>query len=353
MREFVEYTLVAVIGVLVIGSLLGALMDRPVFMSYAYSKSMTPTIDKGDLFFLNPLATSPGVGDVIVFRANGRWTVHRVVAVTQDGYITKGDANVATDQQSRGIKPIPRENVAGTVVAPGGHVLTIPEIGNYLETGLDNRTKIFLGALLVMVGVIAFSGGSEKRKKHQKFVRVKFRTLYMLAGVFLLITVAMSIFVSWETVPIEYAVTSAGGLREGWYLPGERFSTEVTVKNNNLYPMLYYVSGKPPVTAVSSTEFGLGGGEEKALVVDIKAPESTAVYSTDVRINAYPHVLPSNIMGWLYNYNPMLPVLAILGEVAAVLWIIYLLSGIGNEDALKIRKRRTSKVRGVSEVFRI
>jgi len=353
MKESLEYALIAVIGVLVIGSLLGALMDRPIFMSYAYSESMTPTIDKGDLFFLNPIATNPEVGDIIVFKANGRWTVHRVVAITQDGYITKGDANVATDQQSRGIEPIPKENIAGTVVTFGSHVLTIPEIGNYLETGLDNRTKIFLGALLVMVGVIAFSGGSEKRKKHQKFVKVKFKTLYMLAGVFLLITVAMSIFVSWETVPVEYAVTSAGGLREGWYLPGEKFSTEVTVKNNNMYPMLYYVSGKSPITSVSSTDFGLSGGEEKALVVDITAPKSTAVYSTDVRINAYPHVLPSNLMGWLYDYNPMLPVLAILGEVALILWIIYLLSGIGNEDALKIRKRRTSKVRGVSEVFKI
>ena len=353
MRELLEYSLIAVVGILVIGSLLGALMDRPIFMSYAYSESMTPTIDKGDLFFINPLARNPGVGDVMVFRANGRWTVHRVVAVTQDGYITKGDANVATDQTGKGISPIPKEDVAGTVVAFGNHVLTVPRIGNYLETGLDNRTKIFLGALLVMVGVIAFSGGSEKRKKHQKFVKVKFRTLYMLAGAFLIITVAMAIFVSWERVPIEYAVTSAGGLREGWYLPGEEFSSEVNVRNNNVYPMLYYVSAKSPVTSVSSEEFRLGGGDEKTLVVGITAPKSTAVYSTDVRITAYPHVLPSGLIGWLYAYNEMLPVLAILLEVGLVLWLIYIISGIGNEDAVKIRRKRTSRAGGVSEVFRL
>ena len=349
MKGLVGYSLVAVVGVLVIGSLFGALMNRPVFMSYAYSESMTPTIDRGDLFFINPFARSPKVGDVMVFRVNGRWTVHRVVGITREGYITKGDANVATDQTGKGISPIPREDVAGTVVSPGGHVLTIPRIGNYLETGLNNRTKIFLGALLVMLGVIAFSGGSEGRKKHRKFVKVRFRTLYMLAGAFLIITVAMAIFVSWETVPIEYAVTSAGGLREGWYLPGEEFSADINVKNRNLYPMLYYVSTESPITAVSSDEFRLSGGGEKDLLVNLTAPENTAVYSTDVRINAYPHVLPSGLMGWLYAYNPMLPVLAILIEVALVLWMVYLLSGIGNEDALKIRRKRTSRL----EVFRL
>jgi len=175
----------------------------------------------------------------------------------------------------------------------------------------------------------------------------------MLAGAFLILTVAMAIFVSWEKFPIEYAVTSAGGLREGWYLPGEEFSSEVIVRNENLYPMLYYVSAKSPVTSVSSEEFRLSGGGERTIVVDITAPESTAVYSTEVRITAYPHVLPADLIGWLYSYNQMLPVLAILLEVGLVLWVIYLISGIGNEDALKIRRKRTSRVGGVSEVFRL
>jgi len=103
MNRAVEYLLLSFVSVIVVGSLAGALLDRPVFVSYAYSGSMTPTISKGDVFFINPLSKNPEVGDIIVFNAGGTWTVHRIVGVVEDGYITKGDNNVATDQQSKKI----------------------------------------------------------------------------------------------------------------------------------------------------------------------------------------------------------------------------------------------------------
>lgn len=83
---------------IVVPSVVGFLMGRPVFVSYAYSDSMVPTINRWDVFFINPLSKGE-VGDIIVFNLSGRWTVHRVYAITEEGYITKGDNNVATDQQ--------------------------------------------------------------------------------------------------------------------------------------------------------------------------------------------------------------------------------------------------------------
>ncbi|ANF22708.1 hypothetical protein [Thermococcus piezophilus] len=56
--------------------------------------------------------------------------------------------------------------------------------------------------------------------------------------------IAVSTFVSWALIPIDYAVTSAGRMREGWYLPGDEFQRELTIKNNNFYSMFYYVSAK-------------------------------------------------------------------------------------------------------------
>jgi len=354
MRALAEYTLVTVVGVLVLASLVGALMDRPVFMSYAYSESMTPTIDKGDLFFINPLARNPEVGDVIVFKAGDRWTVHRIAAITSAGYITKGDSNVATDQQSHNIPAIKKDQVAGTVVSINGWIPTIPRVGNYLEEGLTGRNKILIGGLLVIVGALAFTGGDSKRRRRGKrFYVVKFKSLYLIASALLIVMMAISIFVSWEVVPVEYAVTSAGGLRDGWYLPGEVFQKEITVENRNIYPLLYYVSGDSRVTSISRESFELGRNDEEKISITIKAPEETSVYTSKVRVNAYPHLLPASWISALYRKNPMLPLIAILAEIGAFLGVLYLVSGIGNEDAVKIRKRRTSRTGGILEVFRL
>jgi len=354
MKSLIEYTILALFAILVIGSLMGALLDRPVFISYAYSGSMTPTISRGDVFFINPFVRNPDVGDIIVFKTGKIWTVHRIVAITEEGYITKGDNNIATDQQSYNVPPVSRSQIGGKVITITGHVPKIPKVGNYINDGLSDRGKMFLGAFLVVIGIIAFGSSEEaKRGKRKKFFAIKFRTLFMLASVFLILMVAISIFVSWELIPIAYSVTSAGGNREGWYLPGEEFQTEINVKNNNIYPMVYYISTGPPVTAVSGEKFYLSKGEEESLTVTIVAPQETSMYTTKVRVNAYPKLLPDLVMDSLYTIHPMLPLLAILVEVAAFLGVLYFLSGIGNEDVLRIRKKRTSLLRGVAEVFRI
>ncbi|ASJ11654.1 signal peptidase I [Thermococcus thioreducens] len=353
MRRVVEYLALTVIGILVTGSLVGMLIDRPVFMSYAYSGSMEPTINKGDVFFINPISRNPEVGDIIVFQTGDVWTVHRVYAITEDGYITKGDNNIATDQQSHDIPPIPKERIAGTVITVKGTPLRIPQLGNYLGTGLSDRGKVLLAGALILVGILAFAGDETSHsRKRKKKITVKFRTLYALASVFLLIMVAVSTFVSWETVPITYSVTSAGGLREGWYLPGEEFQQEITIKNRNLYPMTYFVSMGPTITAVSEDGFMLEEGEERSITVTLKAPQKTAMYSPRLQVNAYMPILPVPVLDALYRIHPMVPLLAILVEISLFLGIFYVILGIGNEDILRIRRRRTSLLREISEVFR-
>lgn len=341
MMGIIKYSLLGILAVLVMGSLVGSLMDRPVFMSYAYSGSMTPTIAKYDLFFINPFSTNPSIGDIIVFRSGDKWVVHRVVSITSEGYITKGDNNVATDQQSKGIPPVKREQIAGKVITVGKTVPKIPRVGNVLENGLSDRQKVLIGGIFIILGIIAFTGEEAKRGKRKRFYRIKFKTLYLLIASFLLIMIAISTFVSWERIPIQYAVTSAGGARKGWYLPGEEFQEQITVKNNNMYPMYYYVvSSDGTVRRISETQFRLEGGAEKTLTVDIKAPSSTSLYTSKITVNAYPPVLPKSLLGSLHKIHPMVPVLAILAEVSTVLGIVYILLGMGSEDMIKIRRRR-------------
>lgn len=63
------------------------------------SGSMTPVFYTGDLIVIghyDPEATlSPGT--IITFKVKGRIVTHRIVAVADDGYVTKGDANNVAD----------------------------------------------------------------------------------------------------------------------------------------------------------------------------------------------------------------------------------------------------------------
>ncbi|NJE25735.1 signal peptidase I [Thermococcus sp. MV5] len=354
MKKLIEYLLILTISVIVLGSILGALLDRPIFMSYIYSDSMTPTLNKGDLFFINPFSKSADVGDVIVFNLRGRWTVHRVVGIVERGYITKGDNNVATDQQEGRAPPVSRGNVAGKVIMVGGSPLRIPRIGAYLQKGVSAQTKIILAGLLIVIGALAFTGEEKThRKKKKKFIKVKFKTLYILASALLLVMLSVSIFVSWQVFSIEYAVTSAGGQREGWYLPGSTFEREIIIKNGNFYPMIYYLEPESSrIAEISETRLELGSQEEKSVKVTINAPKETSLFADKVKVNAYIPVLPKSLIDWLYKINSFAPIFAILFETSVFLGVLYFISGIGNEDILKIRNRRSMLLRQIKmEVF--
>ncbi|ASJ10392.1 signal peptidase I [Thermococcus sp. P6] len=353
MKALAGYALMVIVGVLVVGSLVGMLLDRPVFISYAYSGSMSPTINRGDVFFINPFAGNPVVGDIIVFQTGSVWTVHRVYAETEGGYITKGDNNIATDQQSHGIPPVPGSRIAGTVITAGGRPVKIPLIGNYLGEGLSEGNRVLFAGALMILGILVFAGeGTPKaRRKGKRYLTVKFRALYLLASVFLLLMVAVSTFASWEEIPVTYSVTSAGEMRDEWHLPGEEFQRKLTIENGNIYPMLYYISPGATITGVSEGEFRLGGGGEKGIILDIKAPLSTALYSPKLRVNAYPPLLPASLMGRLHGIHPMVPLMAILLEVSLFLAVLYWISGVGDENLLRIRKRRGSLLERASEVF--
>jgi signal peptidase I len=72
---------------------------------------MTPTIEDGDLLVVEPLERRPKEGEIVLFRQEGKFKAHRIVA-TGDGYlITRGDAGMEADGIVR------REDIIGRVAA--------------------------------------------------------------------------------------------------------------------------------------------------------------------------------------------------------------------------------------------
>jgi len=65
-------------------------------LAVVYSGSMSGTLEVDDIVVIRP-RNSYGTGDIICFKEGDSLVTHRIVEETQEGYITKGDANNAVD----------------------------------------------------------------------------------------------------------------------------------------------------------------------------------------------------------------------------------------------------------------
>ena len=348
MKRMIENIAITLLIIFLTASVAGFLLDRPILVSYAYSGSMTPTIDKGDLFFMNPFARTGDVGDIMVFHRRDGWTVHRIFAVSDGGYITKGDNNVATDQQD-GIYPVIKpSDVAGKVITVSGHPLLIRGGGAFIESARKRLTSVYAVVLFIVLGAfLTFSGGGKKKagrgRRKRKFLRIRAKTLYAVLAMgiitgFIFVTVA-----SWGTLAFSYSSTLAGGQRDGWYLPGSSFQRNLTLENSAVYPFHYFVEEKGAGAEIASERaFKLGGGSSKNVTVNVEVPADTRVYRVEVAVRSYPAILPGNLVAALYGVSPYLPLVAYSIELAAVLLIFYRLADIADGDVLRIRTRRRS-----------
>jgi signal peptidase I len=73
-------------------------------------RSMTPTFKAGQVLYVRPDVQDVKAGDIVVYKHDGRYIVHRVLMVGKDGYITRGDNNLYNDA-----RPVTREQMIGRV----------------------------------------------------------------------------------------------------------------------------------------------------------------------------------------------------------------------------------------------
>ena len=153
-RQIAFAMLVGLFVLLFVGQLAG----QPVGIAYVDSNSMAPTMHAGDAFIAVPAGvTSTERGDIVTYDAEtingGQLTTHRVHDVREDGYITKGDANLFTDQD--GGEPLVTD---GRIVAKplqiGPVVVRIP----YLGTVIGLIQQGIVGAVSGVAGMVGLSG---------------------------------------------------------------------------------------------------------------------------------------------------------------------------------------------------
>lgn len=134
----------ALIGALFIPRFFGI---RPFIV---LSSSMEPAVHTGSLAYIREAEGPFDEGDIIAFHMDGMPVVHRVAERTDEGYVTKGDANAAPDMSI--IKP-------GQVL--GECVLAVPGAGYMISSARQHAIHfgpaeipitvlLALGALVVL-----------------------------------------------------------------------------------------------------------------------------------------------------------------------------------------------------------
>ena len=105
-----------------------ALLFKLVFFSVVVSNSMNPTFNSGDLLLMQRIYTAPAEGDIIMFERSEFMLpiTHRVVAVTDAGVRTMGDARTAPDPWF-----VPEEAIKAKAVQLDGGPTVIKDVGNY------------------------------------------------------------------------------------------------------------------------------------------------------------------------------------------------------------------------------
>ena len=147
-RKIIKITLLIVIVTIVAVFLIffrpvalgGDTLYEPVFTG-----SMEPTVPVGSIVIIKP--TDPNTlqkGEIICFKLSGPTSItHRITNITNEGFITKGDANEDPDQWI-----VKKENVIGKAI------FTIPfigYIGYFVRTPIGFILLIIIPASLIII----------------------------------------------------------------------------------------------------------------------------------------------------------------------------------------------------------
>ena len=363
-----RYAMAVVFLLIVGGTIAGAALGQPVFLTYVETGSMEPTLEPEDGFVAIPaeLAGPIDEGDVIVFEAEtiqgGGLTTHRVVDETDRGFVTRGDANPFTDQDDDE-PPVKETQVVAVAWQPGGSVLVIPHLGTAVEgtqtvLGTVQRqiaslfgTRTVLGirelAYLFFAVALAWYVVGEWRARHGKGRdRVTSRTtgvdtrLVMGALAAMLVVGATAAMV----VPAgtqQYGVVSAEFTSESPnVIPmGESKSQRYAVENGGLLPVVTYLEPASEGVEVQPQELYVERRSVANATVTLHAPPETGYYRRFVVEHRYLAVLPRPMIQGLYEVHPWAPIIAIDALIAVPFYLV----GVALVGSGRIRRRSRSR----------
>lgn len=369
---YARYAVGGVVVVLLLALLVGQLLGQPLLLTYVQTDSMSPTIEPGDGYIVLPSSVTGGVseGDVVLYEAQefdgGGLTTHRVVDVTEEGYITKGDNNPFTDQDG-GEPPVAEGQIVGVALQVGGGPVVIPWLGVLVTTVRGVVTGI-VGALLGVVGLEAETSGSAVG-----IVAIVAGLLMLLASVLLsgqrpsrsydrrrgsfilqgeVLTV---LFVLAVLVPANASMVIPGGTAEYTVLssespaeeenvvqPGGTLELRYNVQNSGLVPLQAVVEPASGGVRVDQRQLSVPFQGSASTSVTLQIPQEPGTYTRYVQEHRYLGILPGSWTAALHRVHPLVA----LGVINVV--IATVVAGVTLYTVGTGRVRLRSRARGES-----
>ncbi len=127
-RGIIEWALYALVFILIVWGTPTALtkvLHTEYPIAAITSSSMWPVLKQGDIVFIQGVSSKEEVqvGNIVVYENQKGFTIHRIVKMNEDAFITKGDANNVEDD------PVRYDELVGKTVNFMNKPLCIPYLG--------------------------------------------------------------------------------------------------------------------------------------------------------------------------------------------------------------------------------
>jgi len=350
--------LVVVAGVILLTQIFGF----PSPISFVATDSMEPQLEPGDGFvgIPRPLAGEIEPNDVITYEAQtiggGGLTTHRVVEETNEGYITKGDANPFLDTAA-GEPPVKDSQIQLVVVQLDGEIVTIPYIGQLQSTaqstisatisvlGLSAVSPSNPGVIIAVLGfvLVVVGGGYElltpdnertlsRSTRRSEVIDSRFLLIGLLLVLLLpLLSVSaipsstdeITIISSTAPDPDDPSIIKAGSYNEG----------NVTIENGQPVPMVIIVEPASGGVEVSDQVLSAASGETVKTTFRVYAPDETGPFVRSRSTSYYIQSLPASVIAALHRVHPVIALVATTGVILAPIAIGFLLV-VGNRQII-------------------
>lgn len=362
--EFLQYLVGGLLVGFIILLLATQLLGQPAIV-FVETGSMSPTLEPNDGFLAVPaiIADEPEVDDVILFQSQnlggGELTTHRVVDVTDDGYITQGDANPFPDQDGDE-PPVSDGQIRAVALTIGDGIVTIPGLGASVSAvrsvgtaiqdlvlvplGLDievttlSTAAMIAGLVLFVYGTI--TGATDKRQRSRTRGGVFDNAIIVIAVLALVVIIPLNVSMLLPSGVYQYEILSSESPTDNEQIIPVGGESDVTyaMQNSGYLPVLVFLEAASDGVEVRESQIYVPRRNTVETSITMQAPDQTGSYLRFVREYRYLVVLPPSLIASLHAIHPVVAIAAINLFVGGI--VVGVSVATVGTDRLRLRSRK-------------